>query len=206
MYIAIAGNIGSGKSTLTGLLAERYGLLPVYETVDENPYLADFYSDMGRWSFQSQVFFLAKRLRQHLEQINPAQHVVQDRTIYEDAFIFAQNLRVSGHLAERDWQTYLALYEGIAPALRKPDLLIYVRASVETLQAHIARRGRDYEQRIPLEYLASLNRLYEAWIGAYDLSPVLAISSDSVNYADDEETRELMYRMLEAYGLSTPLV
>ncbi|WP_337867778.1 deoxynucleoside kinase [Meiothermus sp.] len=206
MYIAIAGNIGSGKSTLTGLLAERYGLLPVYETVDENPYLADFYSDMGRWSFHSQVFFLAERLRQHLEQINPAQHVVQDRTIYEDAFIFAQNLRVSGHLAERDWQTYLALYEGIAPALRRPDLLIYVRASVETLQAHIARRGRDYEQRIPPTYLASLNRLYEAWIGAYDLSPVLVISSDSVNYADDEETRELMYRMLEAYGLSTPLV
>lgn len=206
MYIAIAGNIGSGKSTLTGLLAERYGLLPIYETVDENPYLADFYADMGRWSFQSQIFFLAKRLKQHLEQINPAQYVVQDRTIYEDAFIFAQNLRVSGHLSERDWQTYLALYEGIAPALRKPDLLIYVRASVETLQAHIARRGREYEQSIPLEYLASLNRLYEAWIGAYDLSPVLVISSDSVNYADDEETRELVYRMLEAYGLSTPLV
>lgn len=206
MYIAIAGNIGSGKSTLTGLLAERYGLLPIYETVDENPYLADFYADMGRWSFQSQVFFLAKRLKQHLEQINPAQYVVQDRTIYEDAFIFAQNLRVSGHLSERDWQTYLALYEGIAPALRKPDLLIYVRASVETLQAHIARRGREYEQSIPLEYLASLNRLYEAWIGAYDLSPVLVISSDSVNYADDEETRELVYRMLGAYGLSTPLV
>jgi len=206
MYIAIAGNIGSGKSTLTRLLAERYGLLPVYETVDENPYLADFYADMERWAFQSQVFFLAKRLRQHLEQINPAQHVVQDRTIFEDAFIFAQNLRVSGHLSERDWQTYLALYEGIAPALRKPDLLIYVRASVETLQAHIARRGRDYEQRIPQAYLASLNRLYEAWIAAYDLSPVLVISSDSVNYADDEETRELMYRMLEAYGLSRPLV
>jgi len=206
MYIAIAGNIGSGKSTLTRLLAQRYGLLPVYETVDENPYLADFYADMGRWAFQSQVFFLAKRLRQHLEQINPAQHVVQDRTIYEDAFVFAQNLRLSGHLSERDWQTYLALYQGIAPALRKPDLLIYVRASLETLRAHIARRGRDYEQRIPQEYLASLNRLYEAWIAAYDLSPVLVISSDSVNYADDEETRELMYRMLEAYGLSTPLV
>ncbi len=206
MYIAIAGNIGSGKSTLTGLLARRYGLLPVYESVDENPYLADFYTDMGRWAFHSQVFFLAQRLRQHLEQINPARHVVQDRTIYEDAFIFAQNLRISGHLSERDWQTYLALYEGIAPALRKPDLLIYVRASVETLQAHIARRGRDYEQHIPPAYLASLNRLYEAWIGAYDLSPVLVISSDSVNYADDEEARELMYRMLEAYGLSRPLV
>ncbi|MGK0617629.1 deoxynucleoside kinase [Meiothermus cerbereus] len=206
MYIAIAGNIGSGKSTLTGLLAQRYGLLPVYEAVDENPYLADFYADMGRWAFQSQVFFLAKRLRQHLEQINPAQHVVQDRTIFEDAFIFAQNLWLEGHLSERDWQTYLALYDGIAPALRKPDLLIYVRASLETLQAHIARRGRDYEQRIPQEYLASLNRLYEAWIRAYDLSPVLVISSDSVNYADDEETRELMYRMLEANGLSRPLV
>ncbi|GIW31142.1 MAG: deoxyguanosine kinase [Meiothermus sp.] len=206
MYIAIAGNIGSGKSTLTGLLARRYGLLPVYESVDENPYLADFYTEMGRWAFHSQVFFLAQRLRQHLEQINPAQHVVQDRTIYEDAFIFAQNLRVSGHLSERDWQTYLALYESIAPALRKPDLLIYVRASVETLQAHIARRGRAYEQGIPSAYLASLNRLYEAWIGAYNLSPVLVISSDSLNYADDEEARELMYRMLEAYGLSRPLV
>ncbi len=206
MYIAIAGNIGSGKSTLTGLLAQRYGLLPVYEAVDENPYLADFYADMGHWAFQSQVFFLAKRLAQHLEQINPAQHVVQDRTIFEDAFIFAQNLWLEGHLSERDWQTYLALYEGIAPALRKPDLLIYVRASVETLQAHIARRGRAYEQTIPTEYLASLNRLYEAWVGAYDLSPVLVISSDTVNYAEDEETRELMFRMLEAYGLSTPLV
>ncbi len=206
MYIAIAGNIGSGKSTLTRLLAERYGLLPVYETVDENPYLADFYADMGRWAFHSQVFFLAKRLEQHLRQINPALHVVQDRTVFEDAFIFAQNLRISGHLSERDWQTYLALYEGIEPALRKPDLLIYVRASVETLQAHIARRGRAYEQSIPAEYLASLNRLYEAWIGAYDLSPVLVISSDNVNYAHDEETRELLFRMLEAYGLSRPLV
>jgi len=206
MYIAIAGNIGSGKSTLTGLLASRYGLWPVYEAVDENPYLADFYVDMGRWAFHSQVFFLAKRLEQHLKQINPALHVVQDRTVFEDAFIFAQNLRVSGHLSERDWRTYLALYEGIAPALRKPDLLIYLRSSVETLRAHIARRGRDFEQTIPSEYLASLNQLYEAWIGAYDLSPVLVISSDTVNYADNEETRELVFRMLEAYGLSTPLV
>ncbi|MER3483969.1 MAG: deoxynucleoside kinase [Meiothermus sp.] len=206
MYVAIAGNIGSGKSTLTGLLSERYGLQPVYEAVDENPYLADFYANMGRWAFQSQVFFLAKRLKQHLEQINPAVHVVQDRTVFEDAYIFAQNLRLEGHLSERDWNTYLSLYEGIAPALRKPDLLIYVRASLPTLQAHIARRGRDYEQKIPAEYLASLNRLYEAWVGAYNLSPVLVISSDTVNYADDDEARELMFRMLEGYGLSTPLV
>lgn len=206
MYVAIAGNIGSGKSTLTGLLSERYSLRPVYEAVDENPYLADFYADMGRWAFQSQVFFLAKRLKQHLEEVNPAVHVVQDRTVFEDAYIFAQNLRLEGHLSERDWNTYLSLYEGIAPALRKPDLLIYVRASLPTLQAHIRRRGRDYEQQIPAEYLAALNRLYEAWIGAYDLSPVLVISSDTVNYADDLEARELLFRMLEGYGLSTPLV
>ncbi|RDI95895.1 deoxynucleoside kinase [Meiothermus sp. QL-1] len=206
MYIAIAGNIGAGKSTLTRLLAEHYGLLPVYEAVDENPYLADFYADMGRFAFHSQVFFLAQRLRQHLEQINPAQHVVQDRTIYEDAFIFAQNLRLQGHLSERDWQTYRALFEGIAPALRKPDLLIYLRASTETLKAHIARRGRAFEQAIPEAYLASLNQLYEAWIATYDLSPVLVISSDSVNYADDEEARALLFRTLERFGLSRPLV
>lgn len=206
MYIAIAGNIGSGKSTLTGLLSERYGLLPVYEAVDENPYLTDFYSDMGRWAFHSQMFFLAKRLEQHLGQINPAVHIVQDRTIYEDAFIFAQNLWLEGHLSARDWATYMAFYSGIASVLRKPDLLIYVRSSVKTLQQHIARRGRGYEQNIPEAYLAALNRLYEAWIGAYDLSPVLVISSDTVNYADDEETRELMFRMLEGFGLATPLV
>lgn len=206
MYIAIAGNIGSGKSTLTGLLAERYGLHPVYEAVDENPYLADFYQNMGQWAFHSQIFFLAKRLQQHLSQINPAVHVVQDRTVFEDAYIFAQNLWLEGHLSGRDWDTYMALYQGISPALRKPDLLIYVRASVETLQSHIARRGRGYEQTIPVEYLSALNRLYEAWIGSYDLSPVLVISSDRVNYADDLETRELLFRMLESYGLSTPLV
>jgi deoxyadenosine/deoxycytidine kinase len=206
MYLAIAGNIGSGKSTLTRLLSERYGLRPVFEAVDENPYLADFYRDMGRWSFHSQVFFLAKRLKQHLEEINPSAHVVQDRTVFEDAFIFAQNLWLEGHLSERDWATYLALYEGIAPALRKPDLLIYVQASVKTLQSHIARRGREFEQTIPVEYLAALNRLYEAWVGSYSLSAVLVISSDSVNYADDQETRELMYRMLEQRGLSVPVI
>jgi len=153
---------------------------------------------MGRWSFHSQIFFLAKRLKQHLEEINPAVHVVQDRTIFEDAFIFAQNLWLEGHLSQRDWATYMALYEGIAPALRKPDLLIYVRSSVSTLQTHIARRGRSFEQQIPTKYLAALNQLYEAWIKAYALSPVLVISSDTVNYADDLETRELMFRMLEA--------
>ncbi|MCL6527292.1 MAG: deoxynucleoside kinase [Thermaceae bacterium] len=206
MYVAIAGNIGSGKSTLTALLSERYALRAVYEAVDENPYLADFYADMGRWAFQSQVFFLSKRLKQHLEEVNPAVHVVQDRTVFEDAYIFAQNLHLEGHLSQRDWSTYLSLYEGIAPALRKPDLLIYVRASLPTLQTHIQRRGREYEQQIPAEYLAALNRLYEAWIAAYDLSPVLVISSDTVNYADDLEARELLFRMLEGYGLSRPLV
>jgi deoxyadenosine/deoxycytidine kinase len=206
MYLAIAGNIGSGKSTLTTLLSQRYGLQPVYEAVDENPYLADFYQDMKAWAFHSQIFFLAKRLRQHLEQINHAAQVVQDRTIYEDAFIFARNLFLEGQLSERDWKTYLALYEGIAPALRRPDLLIYVRASVPTLQAHIARRGRSYEKAIPESYLAALNRLYEAWIAQYDLSPVLVLSSDTVNFADDSEAQEYVCRLLERYGLSIPLV
>ncbi len=206
MYLAIAGNIGSGKSTLTALLSERYGLRPIYEAVDENPYLADFYQDMKAWAFHSQVFFLAKRLRQHLEQINHTAHVVQDRTIYEDAFIFAHNLYQEGYLSQRDWNTYLALYDGIAPALRKPDLLIYVRASLPTLQAHIARRGRSYEKAIPQSYLTALNRLYEEWVAQYDLSPVLVISSDTVNFADDPEAQEYVCRLLERYGLSIPLV
>lgn len=206
MYLAIAGNIGSGKSTLTQMVSERYGLRPVYEAVDENPYLADFYQDMKAWAFHSQIFFLSKRLKQHLEQINPSAHVVQDRTIYEDAFIFAQNLWQEGYLSQRDWNTYISLYQGIAPALRKPDLLIYVRASVATLQAHIARRGRSFEQHIPQAYLESLNRLYESWIEAYDLSPVLVLSSDTINYADDPEAREYTFRLLERYGVNLPLV
>jgi deoxyadenosine/deoxycytidine kinase len=206
MYIAIAGNIGAGKSTLTALLSRRYGLRPVYEAVDENPYLADFYQDMGSWAFHSQVFFLAKRLKQHLSEINDAAHVVQDRTVFEDAHIFAQNLYLEGHLSERDWQTYMALYQGIAPALRKPDLLIYLEADLPTLQAHIARRGRDYEQAIPASYLEALNRLYTVWIASYDLSPVLVLPTQRLNFADDPAAQQEVFALLEGYGLALPFI
>ncbi|RIH81207.1 Deoxyadenosine/deoxycytidine kinase [Calidithermus terrae] len=206
MYIAIAGNIGAGKSTLTTLLSSRYGLRPVYEAVDENPYLADFYQDMGSWAFHSQVFFLAKRLKQHLAEINGATYVVQDRTVFEDAHIFAQNLYLEGHLSERDWQTYMALYQGIAPALRKPDLLIYLEADLPTLQAHIARRGRAYEQSIPASYLEALNRLYAAWIATYDLSPVLVLPTQRLNFADDPAAQQEVFTLLDSYGLALPFI
>lgn len=206
MYVAIAGNIGAGKSTLTTLLANRYGLRPVYEAVDENPYLADFYQDMGSWAFHSQVFFLAKRLKQHLAEINGATYVVQDRTVFEDAHIFAQNLYLEGHLSERDWQTYMALYQGIAPALRKPDLLIYLEADLPTLQAHIARRGRAYEQSIPASYLEALNRLYAAWIATYDLSPVLVLPTQRLNFADDPAAQQEVFTLLDSYGLALPFI
>jgi deoxyadenosine/deoxycytidine kinase len=145
MYIAIAGNIGSGKSTLTALLAEAFGLKPVYEAVSENPYLEDFYRDMASYAFHSQVFFLARRVRQHLLEVNGNPRVVQDRTVYEDAFVFAKNLHREGFLSRRDWETYMDLFQSVSPALRKPDLLIYLRASFPTLKARIAKRGRPFD-------------------------------------------------------------
>lgn len=197
MYIAIAGNIGSGKSSLTALMAEEYGFRPVYEAVDENPYLADFYADMGRWAFPSQVFFLAKRLKQHLEEVNRHVRVVQDRTVFEDAAIFACNLYRQGHLSERDWQTYQQLYEGIAPALRKPDLLIYIRASLPTLKKRIAKRGREYERGIPEEYLRTLNELYESWVQAYALSPKLVLEGDWLDFVESARDRLKLIRTLD---------
>ena len=159
MYLAIAGNIGSGKSSLTALLSEAFGLKPVYEAVSENPYLEDFYRDMGAYAFHSQVFFLARRVRQHLLEVNGARAVVQDRTVYEDALVFAQNLYREGHLKERDWRTYLDLFQSVSPALRKPDLLIYLRASLPTLRERIKKRGRSFEQNLPDRYLLGLNAL-----------------------------------------------
>ncbi|MBI5811111.1 MAG: deoxynucleoside kinase [Deinococcota bacterium] len=197
MYIAIAGNIGSGKSSLTALMAEEYGFRPVYEAVDENPYLADFYADMGRWAFPSQVFFLAKRLKQHLEEVNRHVRVVQDRTVFEDAAIFACNLYRQGHLSERDWQTYQHLYEGIAPALRKPDLLIYIRASLPTLKKRIAKRGREYERGIPEAYLRTLNELYESWVQAYALSPKLVLEGDRLDFVESARDRLKLIRTLD---------
>lgn len=178
MYVAIAGNIGVGKSTLTEILARHYALSPVYEAVDENPYLKDFYTDMKRYAFHSQMFFLAKRLEQHLGQVNPGNRVIQDRTIYEDAAIFAHNLHNEGVMDTRDYRSYEQMYTAITQALRPPDLLIYLQASVPTLQARISQRGRDYETRINPDYLSKLNALYDDWIDDYHLSPYIIIPTD----------------------------
>ncbi len=149
MYLAVSGNIGSGKSSLTRMLSERYGFRPVYEPYAENPYLEDFYKDMRQYSFHSQIYFLSKRLEQHLSLVNGAMYVIQDRTVFEDAGVFARNLYEGGQMQERDWQTYLGLYRGILPALRVPDLLIHIDASLPTLRRRIAVRGRTTNRASP---------------------------------------------------------
>ncbi len=206
MYIAISGNIGSGKSTLTGMLAARYGLTPVYEAFEENPYLQDFYADMQRYSFHSQVFFLSKRLSQHLNMVNGAERVIQDRTIFEDANVFARNLYESGQMEERDWRTYGGLYGGILPALRTPDLLIHIDAGLPVLRGRIQRRGRGYEQDIPDEYLERLGRLYKVWVNAYHHSPLLRIPGDTVDFVTDPEGFGWVCRQIEARGLREPML
>ncbi|WP_135256675.1 deoxynucleoside kinase [Thermus caldilimi] len=199
MYLAIAGNIGSGKSSLTALLSEAFGLKPVYEAVSENPYLEDFYRDMGAYAFHSQVFFLARRVRQHLLEVNGARAVVQDRTIYEDALVFAQNLYREGHLQERDWQTYLDLFQSVSPALRKPDLLIYLRASLPTLRERIKKRGRPFEQNLPDRYLLGLNALYEELIASWDLSPVHVVEADRIDFVEKAEDRDSLLAALRLW-------
>jgi deoxyadenosine/deoxycytidine kinase len=206
MYIAIAGNIGAGKSTLTHLLSEEYRLTPVYEAVDENPYLEDFYQDMPKYAFHSQMFFLAKRLEQHLKHINPGSRIIQDRTIYEDANIFARNLFENSTMSLRDYNSYRKMYEAILQALRPPDLLIYIKASVPTLQAHIHKRGRAYEVNISRDYLEKLNTLYERFIGAYTFSDVVTLNGDELDFVENETAREEVLKRLEHYGLSAPVL
>lgn len=181
-FVAIAGNIGVGKSTLVDLLCRHMDWEPFYEPVTENPYLADFYADMDRWSFHSQVFFLTHRLRAHYLLSQHPNSVVQDRSLYEDAEIFARNLFVQGHIKQRDYQTYRELYETMMRFLPPPDLVIYLRASVPTLLNRIASRGRDYERTIAPDYLQSLNDLYEEWIDNFTLCPVLAVPADDLDY------------------------
>lgn len=181
-FIAVAGNIGVGKSTLVQKLSAELGWQPFYEPVAENPYLADFYADMGAWSFHSQVFFLAHRLRSHYELSKHPNSVVQDRSVYEDAEIFAHNLYLQGHIQQRDYQTYRQLYETVIEFLPPPDLVIYLRATVQTLLKRIACRGRAYERTITPEYLSSLNDLYEKWISGFLLCPVLAVPADDLDY------------------------
>ncbi|MDM7325232.1 MAG: deoxynucleoside kinase [Thermus sp.] len=199
MYVAIAGNIGSGKSALTALLAEAFSLKPVFEAVSENPYLEDFYRDMGTYAFHSQVFFLARRVRQHLLEINGAEAVVQDRTVYEDALVFAQNLYRQGHLRERDWRTYLDLFHSVSPALRKPDLLIYLRASLPTLRARIRKRGRPFEQGLPDRYLLGLGQLYEELIASWNLSPIYVVEADGIDFVERKEDQRALLSSLRSW-------
>ena len=200
-YIAVAGNMGSGKSTLVHFLCHQYKLQPFFEPNEENPYLKDFYQDMKLWGFHSQMYFLAAKFRVHqeLEKARSMKTVVQDRTIYEDAEIFARNLYRSRRLSERDWATYKRLYESIRRSLNPPDLMIYLRASVRTVRKRIKLRGRPEEQQVPLSYVQRLNGLYEEWFDRYDLSRTLILETDRMDYITDLVDRIDLMREIERY-------
>ncbi len=188
--IAIAGNIGVGKSTLVEFLSRTYGISPYYEPSEDNPYLPDFYEDMKRWSFHSQLYFLSNKFRIHQELDRMPGLVVLDRTIFEDAEIFATALHDMRCMDDRDWATYCAFYKSILDAIKPPDLMIYLRCSMRTLRKRIKLRGREMEEDISLAYLKRLERLYENWISSYDLSEVLVLETDKLDYIHD-----LVYRL-----------
>ena len=181
-FVAVAGNIGVGKSTLVSMLCNRLAWQPFFEPVGDNPYLADFYHDMHQWSFHSQIFFLTRRLHTHRQLLDHPTSAIQDRCVYEDAEVFAQNLFLQGLMDERDYQSYHELYHVLSEFLPPPDLVVYLRASVDTLQERISRRGRDYERTITTEYLEQLNKLYEDWITCFSLCPVLTVPADTLDY------------------------
>ncbi len=187
MHIAIAGNIGSGKTTLTKLLAKHYKWELLQEAVDNNPYLFDFYKDMQRWSFNLQIFFLNSRFEQLLEIRSNGRDVVQDRTIYEDAYIFAPNLHAMGLMSTRDFENYFSLFKLMSSLIEPPDLLLYLRASVPTLVNQIQKRGREYESSIRLDYLKRLNERYEAWIESYKLGKLLILEADYYDFPENKE-------------------
>jgi deoxyadenosine/deoxycytidine kinase len=187
MHVAIAGNIGAGKTTLTKLLSKHYKWDPHYESVDENPYLDDFYGAMERWSFNLQVYFLNSRFRQILEIRESGKNIIQDRTIYEDARIFAPNLHAMGLMPNRDFNNYESLFELMERLVTPPDLLIYLRASIPTLVGQIHKRGRDYENSISIDYLSRLNERYEAWITKYKKGKLLIIDVDNLDFVDNPE-------------------
>jgi deoxyadenosine/deoxycytidine kinase len=185
VFVAVAGNIGSGKSSLTTMLSKHYGWKSFYESVEDNPYLADFYGDMNRWSFNLQVYFLSKRFNDHKRIVEGTVDVIQDRSIYEDAEIFAKNLHDIGKMDDRDYTNYVELYKVMMQYLQPPDLLIFLDARIDTLLKQIARRGRNYEQSIPRDYLEQLSCLYKGWIQRYTLGPLLVIPSDEVDFVHE---------------------
>ena len=186
-FIVVAGNIGAGKSTLVELLSRELQLTPFYEPVSENPYLSDFYEDMKRWAFQSQLFYLTRRLRIHRQLLDVQGSVIQDRSVYEDAEIFAKNLFLQGDISERDFWVYQDLYQILVTLLPPPDMIIYLKTSVPVLAERITRRGRDFEADIPQNYLARLNVLYEGWITNVNQCPVLIISTDNLDLVTRKE-------------------
>ncbi len=196
-FIAVAGNIGVGKSTLVEMICSRLDWEPFYEPHTENPYLADFYADMNAWSFQSQIFFLTHRLRIHQQLLHSNGSVIQDRSIYEDAEIFARNLYLQGFLSGRDYQTYHSLYQTLADFLPPPDLVIYLRASVPTLTKRIQIRNRDYEKTIPDDYLSQLNGLYESWISGFTFCPVLTVPADDLDFVVHPRHLDLILKKVQ---------
>ncbi len=191
-FVAIAGNIGVGKSTLTELLSHHLDWEPFFEAVNGNPYLADFYEDMKRWSFHSQIYFLSRRLRHHWQLLQRPNSVVQDRTVYEDAEVFARNLYQEKLMDERDYGSYCELYEVVTTVLPPPDLIVYLRASVPTLQERIQQRGRPYEQSISKDYLEKLNQLYKQWIDDFTLCPVLSVPADELDFVSNHHHLDLI--------------
>ena len=198
MHIAIAGNIGAGKTTLTKLLAKHYKWNTHFEDTEENPYLNDFYDDMQRWSFNLQIYFLNSRLNQIMQIRESNKTVIQDRTIYEDAYIFAPNLHAMGLMTTRDYENYIDLFDSMMRFVQPPELLIYLRGSIPTLVKQIQKRGRDYEESIRLDYLKRLNERYEAWITSYDKGKLLIIDIDNINYADNDEDLSIIIEKIDA--------
>ncbi|MFU8802830.1 MAG: deoxynucleoside kinase [Bradymonadaceae bacterium] len=198
-YIAVAGNIGAGKSSMVDFLCQRYDIQPFFEPNDENPYLEDFYGDMKAWSFASQIYFLTAKFRLHLELDATPHNVIQDRTIWEDAEIFAENLYRKKLMTARDYQTYRQLYEAIHDQIQHPDLMIYLRCPIRTVRKRIAIRGREMEQNIPIAYLRQLHRLYEDWIGNYSISPVVIIPTNKLDYLTDLVDCHDIMRTIEKY-------
>lgn len=201
-YIAVAGNIGAGKSSLTGLLSKHFNWEAFYESVEDNPYLADFYEDMLRWSFNLQIYFLSSRFRHQKEMLEQDISLIQDRTIYEDVEIFAKNLHEMNLMSDRDFANYEALFHEMSHYLRPPDLLIYLRAQVPTLVKQIQQRGRDYENTIRIDYLERLNRLYEDWIDRYPYEKLI-IDTDDLDFVNDKEDLGKVISLIEQrlYGL-----
>ena len=202
-HIAVAGNIGAGKTTLTEMLSKHYRWIPHFEDVDQNPYLFDFYEDMPRWSFNLQIFFLNNRLTQLLEINRGTETSIQDRTIYEDAHIFAPNLHEMGLMSKRDYDNYFDFFQTLKQMIKPPDLLIYLQASVPTLVGQIQKRGREYEENIRLDYLKRLNEYYNKWIDGYKEGPLLVVNVDKNKFAENEEhLGEIITRVdSEIYGL-----